>query len=929
MSGRGGRESRESRDSRDRYRRDYPSRSEEKSRHGRNNAPPSRHIWVGNLPHSISESTLEDHFSQFGELESLACQPGRSYAFINFKNEEGAFAAMRELQGFAISGNPLRIEFAKAEKSSTPSRDDDYLHHRDERSAVRGSPFSHRDPRMRQPSPDPYYPENSKMSDKNAERPSEVLWVGFPALLKVDEVILRKAFSPFGDIEKITSFPGRSYAFVRFKNLGAACRAKETLQGKLFGNPRVHICFAKSDSGSSNSGRNSLNAPSSPRYKSYGHARSSENLRQERDYGSFAGEPAMKSHFISDMESGDPDVNFGRKGSLRTSVGGAFEQRRFQDLEPELGLPDHMYERCSSPTRDRSAHFRDFSPQQFPRKGPFYDDSWDLPEEALLFHGAKKLKTGSLPPDDELPEYPLSGPDQGKHVFPRMFSDFPQSEAPDKSFESGPYGYKQIPDHAMNLIQPYRERSEQWNASHDSFQAGSTGSLPPNPVDWKRLTPESQQPSLSKEWKWEGTIAKGGTPICRARCFPVGKVIDMLLPEFIDCTARTGLDMLAKHYYQASGAWVVFFVPESDADMAFYNEFMHYLEEKQRAAVAKLDERTTLFLVPPSEFSEKVLKVPGKLSISGVILRLDNPGANVDSSFPHPHDINDTKVMPYHGDTSYPKPASPSGPYPSVPSFPNLGKSAVNLSYQGNLAAASPASLSGSAHASAGMPETSNENRFDYMLNQRNQGVAPNWIPQHLQNSNSGARNMALQASNAAADPAVVEGYNAGMPRTLHETSSYSTGVSGFPLAGSSKLPHQEPKPPGPSSMPVSALQSEQLAQLASSLLGHAAQTGKDFRPPSTTNHSESSYRAAAQNYGFPNNQVHSEPPSPQFGQVQLQQPGSNNVPQREFQTAPQGNTQLQSSGAQDDEADPQKRLQATLQLAAALLQQIQQGKGN
>lgn len=69
-------------------------------------------------------------------------------------------------------------------------------------------------------------------------------------------------------------------------------------------------------------------------------------------------------------------------------------------------------------------------------------------------------------------------------------------------------------------------------------------------------------------------------------------------------------------------------MPGSDADMEFYNEFMHYLEEKQRAAVAKLDDKTTLFLVPPSEFSEKVLKVPGKLSISGVILRLENPVLN-------------------------------------------------------------------------------------------------------------------------------------------------------------------------------------------------------------------------------------------------------------------------------------------------------------
>lgn len=104
QTGRGGR---------DRYRRDHPPRSEEKSHHGREN-PPSRHLWVGNLSHSLSESTLADHFLRFGDLESVAFQPGRSYAFINFRDEEGAFAAIRHLQGYAVAGNPLRIEFTKA-----------------------------------------------------------------------------------------------------------------------------------------------------------------------------------------------------------------------------------------------------------------------------------------------------------------------------------------------------------------------------------------------------------------------------------------------------------------------------------------------------------------------------------------------------------------------------------------------------------------------------------------------------------------------------------------------------------------------------------------------------------------------------------------------------------------------------------------------
>ncbi|XP_059661310.1 flowering time control protein FPA [Cornus florida] len=920
MAGRGGR---------DRFRRDYPLRSEEKGHSGRNNAPPSRHLWVGNLSHSLSENTVTNCFLQFGELDSIAFQPGRSYAFVNFKNEEDAFSAIRALQGATLAGNPLKLEFAKADKSSTASHDEDYLPRRDEqRSTVRGSTFSQRDSRTRRSSPDPSYPDKSKMTDRNAE-PSEVLWIGFPALLKVDEVILRKAFSPFGEIEKITAFPGRSYAFVQFRNVMAACRAKETLQGKLFGNPRVHICFAKSESGASNSGRNSMNAPPSPHFQSYGRSEPSEDFRQDRNFGKLSGDPTMRSpHFISNLESGDPDaMSFGRKGNLWMDGNGTFEQRRFHEPGPELGLAENMYDRRSSPSRDRGAHFRDFSPQPFPRKGAFYDDPWDLPDDALLFHGNKKLKTGAFPPENELPEYPFSDLDQAKHVLPRVFPDFSQPEALDKNSESGPYGYKHVPDHSMNLTQPYGERSNHWNASYDSFQIGSAA-MPSNPVEWKRPTPELNQSSSTEEWKWEGTIAKGGTPICRARCFPVGKVLDMILPEFLDCTARTGLDMLAKHYYQAASAWVVFFVPESDSDIGFYNEFMHYLGEKQRAAVAKLDEKTTLFLVPPSEFSEKVLKVPGKLSISGVILRLENPGSNF-GSLHHPHERKDTL---------------PSEPVPSVPSFPNnLGKSGVNdIPFSGNLSmAVPPTTFAGSPHLIGGLSESINENRHEYMLHHRNPTLGPNWSTHHPQNFNSSTKIIASNASNSVVDP-IIKGYNPAMPRALQESSlsSYTTGTSGIPLAGSSKLSFQETKPPVSSSMGYSNLQPDQLAQLASSLLGQQRQPGggpslpigEDIRQPSTMYQSENLY-GTSQRYALQNNQESSERLLSQFGQVrQLQQQQTSSMPaapQIELQVGSQGNEQLHSTGTQEEvETDPQKRLQATLQLAAALLQQIQQGKG-
>ncbi|KAK7306798.1 hypothetical protein VNO77_44756 [Canavalia gladiata] len=912
---------------RDRFRRDYPSRYEDSkgigvsgrdNRNSNNNNPPSRHLWVGNLSHNIVEEELAHHFLRFGPLENVAFQPGRSYAFINFKRDEDAIDAMRALQGFPLAGNPLRIEFAKADKSSTIPRDEDYSW--DERNS-RGSPFSQREFRGRHGSPEPHYSDKSKLSDKNPE-PSEVLWIGFPAQLKVDESILRKAFSPFGEIVKITTFPGRSYAFVCFRSLTSACRAKDNLKGKLFGNPRVHICFAKSETGSSSSGRGSFNGSRSPIYKSSGHDGSPENFRQDR---SFNGDRDISSpNLFPNWDSDDYDHN--KRGSSWAGGPNTYEQRKVGEKGRTLGVSQEIYEQMNSPSRERHAHVGDF-PHRFPQKGAFFEDLWPLPDVPYL-REAKRPKTGSPPPERELPEYPFSELERQKRVFPRLSSDFPQHEPFDKGFDAANFTYGQTLDHPQNSPPPRLDRHDGWKP-YDSFQMGS-GAPQSTFVEKKRFTPEPDSSSLT-EWKWEGTIAKGGTPVCRARCFPVGKVLDILLPEFLDCTARTSLDMLSKHYYQAVGVWVVFFVPGSDADIEFYNEFMHYLEEKQRAAVAKLDDKTTLFLVPPSEFSEKVLKVPGKLSISGVILRLENPGLN-HGPVQIQREMTNENLLSYNENILHPKSSFSSVRIPTSPSISELGNSGIsNLSFLGNKFPAAP-SVSDSARTMVGMSES-----------QRTSGL--NWSSQNLQNLISN-RTLPLQPSGGAVEP-IAEERQPIIPRAVPDLNSiqHSSGISGIPFYGNSKSSYPDIRPLDPLSVPVGALPPEQLAQLAASLLEQQRQSGSsqsasalgDPRQANRFNGSDTSSRPS-QKYAAENNLVNSELSTSQFGQIlQLQkQQQMSNVPQlsqmvhRESQREANGNQQLTDTNLQDDaDADPQKRLQATLQLAAVLLQQIQQGKGS
>lgn len=320
--------------------------------------------------------------------------------------------------------------------------------------------------------------------------------------------------------------------------------------------------------------------------------------------------------------------------------------------------------------------------------------------------------------------------------------------------------------------------------------------------------------------------------------------------------------MLAKHYYQAASAWVVFFAPANDPDISYYNEFLSYLEEKQRAAVVKLDERNTLFLVPPSDFSEKVLKVPGKLSISGVVLRLelDAPGSSFGSF--HQNENQETPFNSFKNDSAYHTPVSP--PVPYLPPPPPL-------------------------HAN---PSLINDAQGHGYVRKNASGA--NFPPHDYQNSNP---------------------YYA-VSRPMQEAAAHSSHTQGGNSDGRWKVSES------------SGLQPEQLAQLASSLIGQHGQmsgvsSSNEYKPSGLNINQQGYQHRNQQNYGLlpNNNQSSSDFPPSQHGQ-----PPNSAASQQEGQVNLQ---QLQVSEHDDPDADPQRRLEATLQLAAALLQQIQQGKGN
>jgi hypothetical protein len=112
----------------------------------------------------------------------------------------------------------------------------------------------------------------------------------------------------------------------------------------------------------------------------------------------------------------------------------------------------------------------------------------------------------------------------------------------------------------------------------------------------------------------------------------------------INCSARTGLDMLAKHYADATGFDIVFFLPDSKDGFVPYTEFLRYLGSKSRAGVVKVDSGTTLFLVPPSDFLENVLQVDGPERLYGVVLHIPQIS---DAAALRPH-LNGPELQPYY-----------------------------------------------------------------------------------------------------------------------------------------------------------------------------------------------------------------------------------------------------------------------------------------
>ncbi|CAI9762888.1 unnamed protein product [Fraxinus pennsylvanica] len=634
--------------------------------------PPSNNLWIGNVSSEVSESELKALFEKHGKVDSVTLYPGRNYAFMYFKDIEAAKGAKQRLQGYVLRGIPLKIEFAKSAKpckslwiagvSQSVSKEElekefsrfgkiqelrflrdrstayvNYIQLEDASQALKSmngkqiggdhirvdflrSHSSRREPDLDAregpfPSrnlgpPDLQWMAQDSMQNFNEHnligsmrehqfitpgarqgdlQLTKVLWICHPPSVILEEEMIHNAMILFGEIEWIKILPDRHCAFVAFRSIEEARRAKEGLEGKLFNDPRISIEYSRSEP---LPGKNYMS-----------HYPGMKEHVQDLPFPTV--QMDVLSHNLPILAHNNPRhlVSLGIRGpDIYTRPLGPNTT-----FEPTLSHPEFVdmadFHKLQNPTPHAlvgGPNLRRLSPAPGFVPSPSAilkpsnrstSDSWNVFDTSQLQRESKRSRV-------DVP-------------FPAYDTSFPLT------------------------------RTEQRGSDDLLGKLGPSGAS----VSLGRVTTSGLgQRHTESDYIWRGIITKGGSPVCHARCVPIGEWVGSKIPEVINCSARTGLDMLGKHYDDAIGFNIVFFLPDSEEDFASYTEFLRYLGSKDRAGVAKFDDGTTLFLVPPSDFLTKVLKVAGPKRLYGVVLKFPRVESGISS-------MNSQAVQPPYVDS--------------------------------------------------------------------------------------------------------------------------------------------------------------------------------------------------------------------------------------------------------------------------------------
>ncbi|KAJ0034484.1 hypothetical protein Pint_25851 [Pistacia integerrima] len=835
-------------------------------------AKPCKNLWVGGISPTVSKEELEEEFLKFGKIEDFKFLRDRNTAFVEYFRLEDASQAMKNMNGKQIGGEQIRVDFLR----SQPSRRDQWPNSHDPRDGQflgRGTGLSDINSAYKRPHP------QSSAARKGDGQPSKILWVGYPPSVQVDEQMLHNAMILFGEIERIKSFPSRHYSFVEFRSVDEARRAKEGLQGRLFNDPRITIMFSSSDLAPGKDYPGSYPGVKGPRPEML---LGDHPLRPSQIDMLGHNHQMMPNNFSGSQSGGVHGTNmtmrtFGGHGNFEPDFHG-MQEANPTSLEPNWRRPSPSPGMRSSPVPGIRQPMRHAS------------GSWDVSDASQFQRDPKRSRIDSSLSIDDAAAFPS----------------------------------RRIDDHGLGFEQPYGLGPITGGGASVAFM-NVQGRSHLSPVGTKVAA------GADNDCIWRGIIAKGGTPVCHARCVPIGKGIGSELPEVVNCSARTGLDMLAKHYAEAIGFEIVFFLPDSEDDFASYTEFLRYLGSKNRAGVAKFDDGTTLFLVPPSDFLTKVLNVVGPERLYGVVLKLPQQSM-------HPSQTVERQNIPLHADYTMTRLKEEqvlpmdygrfSHDDPKVPSKPQFLHASESQLVQ-------PSSLDYGSHNTAAISQAG------VSLTPELIATLASLVPGTTQSAESALpttgsstmRPLLPELAGRSVEQLGNQFNHQAQPSQIHNYAPLSSHSAQMPHGSSQyqELTVSMPQPGAVSSRPLTNYAvAPQSAHIAVSPT--VSQQNQFAVPPSTQ-----------KGYGL----VHGTDASTLYGSPVFQQPnnhtGASNlvnvsqtqnimsVPADKVNSEyPNQMQQLQSvlsgagQGASEDEVDKNQRYQSTLQFAANLLLQIQ-----
>ncbi|KAL7611972.1 hypothetical protein Lser_V15G05886 [Lactuca serriola] len=553
-------------------------------------------LWVGNLAADVTDSDLRNLFEKHGAVDSVTCYPSRSYAFVNMKRPADAKRAKESLQGFVLRGSALKIDFAKPAK------------------------------------------------------PCKSLWVSGISSSTTKED-LEEEFSKFGKFEDFKFLRDKNTAYIDYSRLDDASKALKMMHGKKRGGSVIRVDYLRSQP-KRDQGPDFRDAKEGQHFRSMGPHDSPwlppDSVKNYPD-ASYYGPKRQQHNNILGME--------GRKGdgeqpsNVLVISYPPIVHIDEQMLHNAMILFGEIDDITSFPSRHHYlVEFRSVEEAQLAKdglQGRLFND----PRISIMF------ATNDQTPNKDIPGFHPHGifnepppPQLDAYGHPVLIM-------PNRPYVGGgpfvppdTFDPPEFPPMSMNMnpmgvgvgVPNWRRSSPTPNPSPGPWDVFDGTHLHREP---KRLRTEGNIPLRDMndhdpyaaagggggrhppgcDYIWRGVIAKGGTPVCHARCVPIRDWIGYEIPEVVNCSARTGLDMLAKHYTDAIGFDIVFFLPDSEEDFASYTEFVRYLGDRNRAGVAKFDDGTTLFLVPPSDFLSNVLNVSGPERLYGVILKFPQP----------------------------------------------------------------------------------------------------------------------------------------------------------------------------------------------------------------------------------------------------------------------------------------------------------------